>query len=143
MDISARKLATASKFGAYFDASVDFVVILGMFRVFVAAGFYPYWILLLLLFVYVQFIITSFFSKIFYDPIGKYYGSMLYGAIGLTLLFSGQSFYDIITFSIVAVTAALLCCRIAYFFSYRIRIYQTSSIRKEVQSTKRGDIKRY
>jgi phosphatidylglycerophosphate synthase len=68
----ARKLGAASKFGAYFYASVDFVVILGMFRVFVAAGFHPYWILLLLLFVYVQFIITSLFSKIFYAPIGKY-----------------------------------------------------------------------
>ena len=62
----ARKLGAASKFGAYFDAFVDFVVILGMFRVFVAAGFYPYWILLLVLFVCGQFIITCFFSKIIY-----------------------------------------------------------------------------
>jgi cardiolipin synthase (CMP-forming) len=62
----ARKLGAASKFGTYFDASVDFVVILGMFRVFVAAGFYPYWILPLLLFVYVNFIITCFLSKTIY-----------------------------------------------------------------------------
>jgi hypothetical protein len=83
-----------------------------MFRIFVTAGLYPYWVLPLILFVYVQFLITSFRSKKIYDPIGKYYGSLLFGAIGLTLLFSGQLFYYIISAGIVAVTGASLISRL-------------------------------
>ena len=83
----ARKMKVGTKFGAYFDAIVDFIFIIGMFRIFVTAGLYPYWVLPLMLFAFVQFMITSFLYKKIYDPIGKYYGSLLYGAIGLTLLF--------------------------------------------------------
>lgn len=112
----ARKMNSGTKFGAYFDATVDFIFIIGMFRIFVTAGLYPYWVLPLMLFAYVQFLITSFRCKKIYDPVGKYYGSLLYGAIGLTLLLAGRLFYNVITVSIVAVTAASLCSRLAYFF---------------------------
>ena len=122
----ARKMNSGTKFGAYFDAAVDFIFIIGMFRIFVTAGLYPYWILPIILLVFAQFIITSFRSKKIYDPIGKYYGSLLYGAIGLTLLFSGQLFYNVITVSIVAVTVASLSSRLAYFFHSRTRINHTS-----------------
>ena len=83
-------MKSGTKFGAYFDATVDFIFIIGMFRIFVTAELYPYWVLPLMLFAFVQFMITSFLYKEIYDPIGKYYGSLLYGAIGLTLLFSGK-----------------------------------------------------
>ena len=88
---------SGTKFGAYFDATVDFIFIIGMFRIFVTAELYPYWVLPLILFAFLQFMITSSLKKEIYDPIGKYYGSLLYGAIGLTLLFSGQLFYNVIT----------------------------------------------
>ena len=104
----ARKMDSATKFGAYFDATVDFIFIIGMFRIFVTAELYPYWVLPLMLFAYVQFIITCFHSKKIYDPIGKYYGSLLFGAIGLTLLFSGQLFYYIISAGIVVITGVSL-----------------------------------
>jgi len=137
----ARKMILATKFGAYFDATVDFTFIIGMFSVFVTAGLYPYFLLPLILFVFAQFLITSFRSNRIYDPIGKYYGSLLYGAIGLTLLFSGPLFCDIITFSIVAVTAASLCSRLASFSHSRARMHHTSlTIGKEAQSTKGGDL---
>ena len=110
----ARKMDSATKFGAYLDATVDFIFIIGMFRIFVTAGLYPYWVLPLILFVYIQFLITSFRSKKIYDPIGKYYGSLLFGAIGLTLLFSGQLFYYIISAGIVAVTGSSLISRLVY-----------------------------
>ena len=138
----ARRMVLATKFGAYFDATVDFIFIIGMFTAFVTAGLYPYFVLPLILIVFVQFLITSFCSNKIYDPIGKYYGSLLYGAIGLTLLFSGQSFYGIITFGIVAVTAASLCSRLAYFSHSRARIHHTSfTISEEAQSTKGGDLR--
>lgn len=113
---SARKLQVTSKFGAYYDAAVDMIFIISMFGVFYISGFYPYWVILLILFMFVQFELTAFFLKIIYDPVGKYYGSLLYGAIGLTLLFSGQLFYHFIIYAIVVVTALSLLSRIVYGF---------------------------
>jgi CDP-diacylglycerol--glycerol-3-phosphate 3-phosphatidyltransferase/cardiolipin synthase len=111
----ARKMNSGTKFGAYFDATVDFIFIIGMFRIFVTAELYPYWVLPLILLVFAQFVITSFYTTRIYDPIGKYYGSLLYGAIGLTLLFSGGMLSDIVSFSIVVVSGASLCSRLAHF----------------------------
>ena len=85
-----------------------------MFGVFSVSGCYPYWVLLLILFKYAQFAITSFSLEIIYDPVGKYYGSLLYGTIGLMLLFSGQAFYNFITLTLVAVSAASFFSRVAY-----------------------------
>ena len=110
----ARRMGVASKFGAYIDATVDFIFIICIFRVFVAIGSYPFWLLPLILLVYVQFLVTSFFSMKIYDPIGKYYGSLLFGSIGLTLLFSGQMFHDFITAGIVIVTVLSLISRFVH-----------------------------
>lgn len=82
----ARKLGVASKFGAYFDAATDFVLVTGIFVAFTLSNYYPAWILLLIAASFTQFIVTSRFHKKLYDPLGKYIGSVLYIAIGLTLL---------------------------------------------------------
>jgi len=110
----AKKLQVTSRFGAYYDATVDAVFIITMFGVFFVSGFYPYWVLLLILFMYAQFAISSFSLEVIYDPVGKYYGSLLYGAIGLTLLFSGQAFYNFVTLTLVAVSAASFFSRLSY-----------------------------
>lgn len=111
----AKRLGVPSEFGARFDATVDFLFILGMFLNFVSKGFYPFWVLLLIIFMYTQFVVTSFRSRVIYDPLGKYYGSLLYGAIGLTMLFSGQLVYDIIVVCIAGVTLVSLASRLLYF----------------------------
>ena len=126
----AKKLQVTSRFGAYYDATVDAVFIITMFGVFFVSGCYPYWVLLLILFMYAQFILTSFCLKITYDPVGKYYGSLLYGAIGLTLLFSGQAFYDFVTLAIVATTAVSVFSRLSYWLYSRKH--------KNKDSTQRG-----
>ena len=110
----SRKLNAQSKYGVWFDAIVDYVFISGMFLVFIEGGFYPVWILVLISFVFLQFLLTSIFLKQLYDPIGKYYGSLLFGAIGLTLLFSGRLFYEAIKLGIVIVTVASVISRIAH-----------------------------
>lgn len=84
--IVARKLGVASKAGAYFDAAVDFIFISGMFVAFIFSGYYSVWILLLIAVMFGQFIALSRYTKKLYDPVGKYIGSVLYIAIGLTLL---------------------------------------------------------
>jgi phosphatidylglycerophosphate synthase len=112
----ARKLGISSKSGAFFDSIADFLFIYGLFGAFIVRGFYPSWIFVLLVFVFEQFILTSLYSKrAIYDPIGKYLGSLLFGGIGLTLLFPEQLVYNIVTIGIVFSTVASMVSRLAYF----------------------------
>ena len=110
----ARKLHSQSTHGFWLDAIIDYIFISVMFLVFIEGGLYPYWILVLISIVFLQFLLTSILLKQLYDPIGKYYGSLLFGAIGLTLLFSGRLFQETITLSIVIVTVASLISRVVY-----------------------------
>lgn len=117
---AATKLHLASKFGAYFDAIADFLFLFGVFAYFVASGLYSVWILILVAFEFAQFLLTSHFSQIVYDPIGKYYGSLLYGAVGLTLLFLGGGIFTIVSVGVVIATVASLLSRLIYF----VRVYK-------------------
>ena len=111
----ARRMKLNSRFGARFDVSVDFLFIGGMFLYFFLIDFYPVWTLLLIVFMLAQFIVTSKASRIMYDPIDKYYGSLLFGAIGLTLLFQEFLVRDFIVLCIVTFTAASLASRLLWF----------------------------
>ena len=114
----ARKLGVVSIFGAYLDSTVDFIFILGLFGVFVNLGLYSNWILAIMLFMYLQFIITNlFFKQKIYDPIAKYYGSLLFGGIGLTLLFPFQLTYSVVTYGIVISTLTSLISRLTHFYA--------------------------
>jgi len=115
----AKKLNVTDKFGAYFDATADFLFTFGVFLYFVACGFYSVWLLFFVAFEFAQFLLTSHFSKIVYDPVGKYYGSLLYGAVGLTLLFSGDLIYAIVSVGAVVATVTSLLSRLLYF----VRVY--------------------
>jgi len=116
----ARKLVSASKFGAYLDVTVDFLFISGMYLAFIIKGIYSPWVLFIIVSVFIQFILSNVYLKqTIYDPIGKYYGSLLLGGIGLTLLFSDQLVYNIVTFGIVISTLASLISRLTYFLRQR------------------------
>ena len=67
----ARKLRATSKSGAYYDATTDFTLVIGVFALFAIKGFYPIWLLLLIATSFVQFLITSHYAKKVYDPVGK------------------------------------------------------------------------
>jgi phosphatidylglycerophosphate synthase len=111
----AKQFETISMLGSYFDVTADFVFVSGMFLVFVLEGFYQSWILLLIVFVFAQFMLTNVYSKhAVYDPVGKYYGSLMYGGVGLTLLFQEQLMLDIVTVGIVVSTVAALFSRVAF-----------------------------
>jgi phosphatidylglycerophosphate synthase len=112
----AKKLEATSRLGSYFDVTSDFLFVSGMFLTFILEGFYPPWILLLIVTVFVQFILTSLYLKrTIYDPVGKYYGSLMYGGIGLTLLFPEQLVYSVVTIGIIVSTILSLFSRLAYF----------------------------
>jgi len=115
----AKRFGLSSRFGAFFDVTTDFVLIFSMFIVFDSKGFVPNWVLILIAFFFVQFIVTSLYWNMIYDPVGKYYGSLLYGAIGLRFIITGQFFYDSATVVITGFTAVSILARFFYFRSAR------------------------
>ncbi len=92
----ARKLEVTSTFGAYFDAISDFVIIFILFFAFILKEIYPFWILIIIGFMFLQFILTSKQKKPVYDPIGRYSGLFLYIIIGITLIFADSLIYNIL-----------------------------------------------
>jgi phosphatidylglycerophosphate synthase len=112
----SRKIRAKSNFGANLDIVVDFIFINGMYLTFILSGIYSAWIMVLIIFMFVQFLLTNHASrKTIYDPIGKYYGSLLFGGIGLTLLFPTQIMYNIVTVGIIVSTVAVILSRLLYF----------------------------
>jgi phosphatidylglycerophosphate synthase len=113
----SRKIGAITKFGANLDTAVDFVFISGMYMAFILKGIYSLGILFLIIFMFVQFTLTNLYSKeTRYDPIGKFYGSLLFGGIGLTLLFPTEIMYLIVTTGIVISTIATLLSRLTIFW---------------------------
>ena len=113
----ARKIAAKSKFGANLDAVVDFIFINGMYLVFILNGFYQSWIMVLIILMFLQFLLSNHFSKkVIYDPIGRYYGSLLYGGIGFTLLSQTQIMCSIVTVGIIVSTVAAMLSRLLFFY---------------------------
>lgn len=108
---AARKLEVSSKTGAYFDAFTDFVLVIGIFSTFALNGFYPVWLLLLIACSFAQFVVTGYFGKRLYDPIGKYIGSVLYIGITLTLLSPVGLTFLIVQVGVVMFTAVSFITR--------------------------------
>jgi len=110
----ARKLAVSSKLGARLDVTIDFFFIFCMFLYFVAQGFYSVWLPLLIAVAFAQFLLSSLSSRLVYDPVGKYYGSLLYGAVGLSLLFSEALVHEVVAAGIMVSTLILFLSRLVY-----------------------------
>ncbi len=115
----ARRIGVSSKFGTYFDVATDFILVFSMFLVFGSKGFYANWVLVVIAAVFTGFVLTSRFSSEIYDPVGKYYGSLLYVAIGLRFIFSGQLFYNMVTVGVVAFSAASILSRVIFLLRAR------------------------
>lgn len=112
----AKEFEVTSILGSYFDVVADFLFVSGMFLAFILEEVYPLWILFLIITVFLQFMLTSLYSKqAVYDPVGRYYGSLMFGGIGLTLLFPEQLVYNIVIIGIVVSTIVSLFSRLVYF----------------------------
>jgi phosphatidylglycerophosphate synthase len=108
----ARKLNATSMFGTYYDATTDFILMLGIFTIFYYIGYYPIWLLLLIAATFAQFIATNFYTKKFYDPVGRYLGSALYIGVVLTLVYPIQAVFAFVQYSFVAFVLVSLASRI-------------------------------
>lgn len=113
----ARKLKVNSEIGAFFDSTMDFILILSLFIFFTEAGFYPVWISAIIIFAFSQFVFSSLFSKRLYDPVGKYYGSFFYIAIILTIAFPTQIICTIVMSALIIFSSISLVSRIAHFLN--------------------------
>jgi phosphatidylglycerophosphate synthase len=134
----ARKLNVASKAGAYFDAVTDFVFITGIFASFTFSGYYPAWIMVLIVASFGQFMISSRYSKKLYDPLGKYIGSVLYIAIGLTLLSPTPIIFTIVEIGFPTFAISSFISRtVSFTFNYRhaVLLQKTHLQHSKVQST--------
>ena len=109
----ARKMRVTSRFGAYYDATTDFILIFGIFAFFYSFGDYPIWLLFLITAAFIQFIATSFYSKKLYDPVGRYLGSALYIGVVLTLLWPTQAVFVFVQYAFVGFFFVSIVSRIA------------------------------
>lgn len=111
---SARKFSVESTIGAYLDIFADFFLVLLAFIVFLIKEIYPYWILILIILVFLQFLVTSKFKILIYDPIGKYYGAFLFAIILITLI-SPSVYYEFLLILIMIFTIISLLSRYLFF----------------------------
>ncbi|MGZ4851056.1 MAG: CDP-alcohol phosphatidyltransferase family protein [Candidatus Bathyarchaeia archaeon] len=116
----ARKLNATTRFGAYYDATTDFVLMFGIFAFFYFLGDYPIWLPLLIAAAFIQFIATSFFSKKLYDPIGRYFGSALYIGVVLTLFWPTQAVFSFVQYAFVGFFLISILSRIASLTKKRV-----------------------
>jgi CDP-diacylglycerol--glycerol-3-phosphate 3-phosphatidyltransferase len=113
----ARRLGASQFLGPYFDATADFLLVLAGFSAFVIKGVYPFWTLLLIGAMFLQFILTSGLRRPVYDPVGKYYGVFLFAAIGVTLLLPDFAVCYTVLISILGLTVASVTSRSVFLLS--------------------------
>ena len=124
----ARRLGGLPSLGVYCDATADFLLVLAAFSAFAVKDIYPFWTLLLIGAMFLQFVLSSGLKRPLYDPVGKYYGVFLFAAIGVTLVFPRAVVYTGVLVGILGFTVASLVSR-AVFFLRRWRRAKCSSRR--------------
>ena len=116
----ARRLSGAALFlGPYSDALADFFFILAAFAAFVFKGLYPFWMLLLIIGMFAQFILTSKLAQPIYDPLGKYYGVFLFCTIGVTLVLPSAAVRLAVLVVILGFTIASVISRTMFMLGYQ------------------------
>ncbi len=114
---AARKLNASSSAGAYFDAFADFLVVTAALVAFTVNGTYPFWTVLIVIAMFLQFLATSRLWGPVYDPVGKYYGGALFMMVLLTLVFQDSLVYGILFAAFILLTIVSLTSRYLFLFS--------------------------
>lgn len=86
----ARRLKASSAFGAFFDVISDVVLLLGLLLLLGLYGVVPIWLFFAPLAAAMAFFMTSNRAVARYDPVGKYYGSILFAIVGCLLCKPGR-----------------------------------------------------
>ncbi len=115
----SRRWNVSSSRGAYFDVTADFILVLAGFTALVIKNIYPSWILIIIIFMFLQFIITSRSRIPTYDPVGKYYGAFLFLALFIGLIINITIINTFLTIIIVIFTIISIISRFIYFLKHR------------------------
>lgn len=116
----ARKLKVTTRFGAYYDAATDFVLVIGIYSFFYLKGLYPIWLLLLIAASFTQFLASSFFIKRLFDPVGRYTGSALYIGVVLTLVLPSQATFTFVEYAFLGFFVLSLASRALSLKKHRL-----------------------
>ena len=108
----ARRLGAETIPGAYLDVTADFAVILASISALVVLGAYPVWLVALVVVMFVQFLLSSRAGRPVYDPVGKYYGTVLFVAVLLTVGMPDLALLYGTLAGVVVLTAASLASRV-------------------------------
>lgn len=117
---TARKLDSASSAGAYLDVAADFILVFAGFSGLVALGFYPFWVILLVVFMFLEFLATSKTQNSIYDPVGKYYGFFLFLVILTTLTLQNQFLNVILVILMVIFTIISFSSRLWFILHEKL-----------------------
>ena len=107
----ARRLDAVTRFGGFFDAITDIVVILSLLALLAWNGVVPVWVPIAPAVVAGIFLATSSRAAPRYDPIGKYYGAILYVVVGVLLWGVGPTVRTAFRVVVPVASAAVLASR--------------------------------
>jgi CDP-diacylglycerol--glycerol-3-phosphate 3-phosphatidyltransferase/cardiolipin synthase len=125
-----QKTTSSSPLEAYLDPIADLVLVLMSFYAFSLKQFYPSWILLVFVLMFLFFIVSSNKRKPLYDPVGKYYGTFLMTTIGITLFFPTEPVFNGVLLLIIAYTVGLVIYRTVYLWNSRKEMGAQDSLGK-------------
>ncbi len=115
----SRKWNVQSSKGAYFDITADFILVLAGFSAFVIKDIYPFWIIIIVIFMFIQFIITSRSKTLVYDPVGKYYGVFLFITIFIGLILNNSTINLLLIILIVIFTVISITSRVIFILKHK------------------------
>jgi len=107
----ARRLDAVTRFGGFFDAITDIAVILSLLALLSWRGVVPVWVSIAPAAIAGLFLATSSRAAPRYDPIGKYYGAILYVVVGILLWGVGPVARTALSVVILVASAAVLASR--------------------------------
>jgi len=99
----ARRLRASTGLGAYLDASADFVVVMVGLVALGGLGF-PRWPLGVVIAMFVQFLLSSGRARPRYDPVGKYYGGLLFVVVAAATAFPDLAVWNALADFILGIT---------------------------------------
>ena len=108
----ARRLKSPSTLGSYLDVFADFCFLFAACTALVLRHVYPFWLLMIMLLMFMQFVLRPEQGRPVYDPVGKYYGAVLYAVVLLTLLAPDLALAQALFLFVLAMTAASLFTRV-------------------------------
>jgi CDP-diacylglycerol--glycerol-3-phosphate 3-phosphatidyltransferase/cardiolipin synthase len=112
--VIARRLDAATGFGAYLDVSADFVVVVAGFAGLARVGALPWWTLALIGVMFAQFLLSSARRRPVYDPVGRYYGGLLFAVIAMALALPDEGVWHVLALGVLGVTLVSLLSRLRF-----------------------------